>query len=229
VQSFEQITDVFFDLDHTIYDFDKNAELTFFQVFEELNLNISNDFMKYFKPINDYYWDRLAKNEITPNQLRFGRLKDTFNEMHIEIADEMILQIANMFIENLPNYNHVFDGSYEILDYLKERYRLHIITNGPDKVQELKLKNANLNQYFCTVTNSELAGVKKPDPEIFEYALKLGNVKAEHSLMIGDNLVADIQGALNVGMQVIWFDEFKSNREFNFAKVHELIQLKKFL
>ena len=229
MQSFEQITDVFFDLDHTIYDFDKNAELTFFQVFEELNLNISNDFMKYFKPINDYYWDRLAKNEITPNQLRFGRLKDTFNEMHIEIADEMILQIANMFIENLPNYNHVFDGSYEILDYLKERYRLHIITNGPDKVQELKLKNANLNQYFCTVTNSELAGVKKPDPEIFEYALKLGNVKAEHSLMIGDNLVADIQGALNVGMQVIWFDEFKSNREFNFAKVHELIQLKKFL
>ena len=229
MQSFEQITDVFFDLDHTICDFDKNAELTFFQVFEELNLNISNDFMKYFKPINDYYWDRLAKNEITPNQLRFGRLKDTFNEMHIEIADEMILQIANMFIENLPNYNHVFDGSYEILDYLKERYRLHIITNGPDKVQELKLKNANLNQYFCTVTNSELAGVKKPDPEIFEYALKLGNVKAEHSLMIGDNLVADIQGALNVGMQVIWFDEFKSNREFNFAKVHELIQLKKFL
>lgn len=229
MQSFEQITDVFFDLDHTIYDFDKNAELTFFQVFEELNLNISNDFMKYFKPINDYYWDRLAKNEITPNQLRFGRLKDTFNEMHIEIADEMIHQIANKFIENLPNYNHVFDGSYEILDYLKERYRLHIITNGPDKVQELKLKNANLNQYFCTVTNSELAGVKKPDPEIFEYALKLGNVKAEHSLMIGDNLVADIQGALNVGMQVIWFDEFKSNREFNFAKVHELIQLKKFL
>ncbi|RRJ90897.1 noncanonical pyrimidine nucleotidase, YjjG family [Paenimyroides tangerinum] len=226
---FKNITDIFFDLDHTIYDFDKNAELTFNQVFNDLNLDVPSNFMEHFKPINDYYWDLLAKKEITAEYLRFARLNDTFQQINFQVSDETINEIASRFIENLTNYNHVFEGAYEILDYLKDKYRLHIITNGPDKVQELKLKNSNLNQYFCTVTNSELAGAKKPDARIFKYALNLANVKPEHSLMIGDNLDADIKGALNIGMQVVWFDEYRTNQLQSFTTINKLNELKKIL
>lgn len=229
MKDFEKITDIFFDLDHTIYDFEKNSELTFLQIFEDLNLDVHSDFMKHFKPINDYYWDKLTKKEITHEYLRYARLADTFKMVNMQPSDEIIYQIADLFIENLPNYNHVFEGAHETLSYLKSKYNLHIITNGPDKVQELKLKNANLNQYFCTVTNSELAGVKKPDPEIFNYALNLAKVSAEQSLMIGDNLDADINGALNVGLQVVWFDEFNTKTEQEFTTINKLIELKNIL
>ena len=229
MKKFNHITDIFFDLDHTIYDFEKNSELTFNQVFKDLNLEVSSDFMKAFKPINDYYWDKLSKKEITHDYLRIARLVDTFSAINMEVSDENIHQIADLFIENLPTYNHIFEGAHEALSYLKDKYRLHIITNGPDKVQERKLKNSNLSQYFCTITNSELAGVKKPDPEIFKYALKLANVSADKSLMIGDNLDADINGALNVGMEVIWFNELNTQNDFNFTSVNKLIELKNIL
>lgn len=229
MKKFENKTDIFFDLDHTIYDFEKNAELTFNQIFNDLKLDVDPDFMKHFRIYNDIYWDKLSRNEITADFLRYARLADTFNAMNQKISDETIYQIADLFIEILPNYNHVFDGAHEALSYLKDKYRLHIITNGPDKVQERKLKNANLAEYFLTVTNSELAGVKKPDPLIFNYALKLAEVSAEKSLMIGDNLDADIQGALNAGIEVIWFDEFKSEKKYNFTTINKLIELKNIL
>lgn len=229
MKKFNHITDIFFDLDHTIYDFEKNSELTFIQIFNDLNLDVGPDFKEQFKIYNDIYWDKLSRKEITAEFLRYARLADTFTAINYKIADETIYKIADLFIEYLPNYNHVFDGAHDALSYLKEKYRLHIITNGPDKVQERKLKNANLTEYFHTITNSELAGVKKPDPAIFNYALKLANVSAENSLMIGDNLDADIQGALNAGIDVIWFDEYKSDKKYNFVTINKLIELKNIL
>lgn len=221
----ESITDLFFDLDHTIYDFDKNAALTFQAIFTEMQLKGVDDFMTYFKPINDLYWERFSKEEISRDVLRYGRLKDTFNAIDVKINDDHIYYIADEFIGKLPNYNHVFSGAYETLDVLKNNYRLHIITNGPDSVQERKLKNANLAAYFQTITNSELAGVKKPHPGIFQHALTNANTKAEKSLMIGDNLNADVHGALNVGMQAIWFNELELENTLGVAQIHRLNQL----
>ncbi|WLD23375.1 YjjG family noncanonical pyrimidine nucleotidase [Flavobacterium dauae] len=221
----EHITDLFFDLDHTIYDFDKNSSLTFHAVFSDLKLEGTQDFMTHFKPINDLYWEKYAREEITHDFLRYGRLKDTFNAIELAVSDEHIYHIADYFIENLTNYNHVFQGAYETLDQLKSKYRLHIITNGPEKVQEKKLKNSKLDHYFETVTNSEKAGVKKPDPVIFQYALSQANVRPQNSLMIGDNIKADIHGALNVGMDVIWFNEFRLKNTDNITEIHQLNQL----
>jgi len=229
MKKFEHISDIFFDLDHTIYDFDKNAALSFNHVFKDLNLEVSSDFMQKFKPISDFYWDKLAKKEITNDFMKFNRLNDTFNAMNMKVSENLIYQIADRFLEKLTDYNYVFNGAYESLDYLKSKYRLHIITNGPDKVQELKLLNSDLKKYFYTITNSEMAGVKKPDPLIFELALKTANVNASNSLMIGDNLDADIFGALNVGMDVIWFDEFKSEHNNKFTVINELVELKNLL
>lgn len=221
----EKITDLFFDLDHTIYDFDKNSALTFHAVFSDLKLEGVQDFMAHFKPINDFYWDKYARAEITHDFLRYGRLKDTFDAMDVKVSDEQIYHIADYFIENLTNYNHVFCGAYETLDRLKRNYRLHIITNGPEAVQERKLKNAQLAHYFETVTNSEKAGVKKPHPDIFRHALQLANAEPEQSVMIGDNLTADISGALNVGMHVVWFNEFKKANDLNVQEIYELQEL----
>jgi len=221
----EHITDLFFDLDHTIYDFDKNSALTFQAIFTEMELSGVDDFMMHFKPINDSYWELFSKEEISRDFLRYGRLKDTFDAIDVKITDDHIYYIADEFIGKLPNYNHVFDGAYETLDVLKNNYRLHIITNGPDSVQEKKLKNANLTSYFQTITNSEIAGVKKPHPEIFQHALKTANTKAENSLMIGDNINADVHGALNVGMQAVWFNEFKLENTIGVAEVQQLNQL----
>ncbi|MEG0917304.1 MAG: YjjG family noncanonical pyrimidine nucleotidase [Myroides sp.] len=221
----EHITDLFFDLDHTIYDFDKNSALTFQAIFTEMELSGVDDFMTHFKPINDSYWERFSKEEISRDFLRYGRLKDTFDAIDVKINDDHIYYIADEFIGKLPNYNHVFDGAYETLDVLKNNYRLHIITNGPDSVQEKKLKNANLTAYFQTITNSEIAGVKKPHPGIFQHALTTANTKAKNSLMIGDNINADVHGALNVGMQAVWFNEFKLENTIGVAEVQQLNQL----
>lgn len=221
----EHITDLFFDLDHTIYDFDKNSALTFQAIFTEMKLSGVDDFMTHFKPINDSYWDRFSREEISRDFLRYGRLKDTFDAINVKIEDDHIYYIADEFIGKLPNHNHVFDGAYETLDVLKNNYRLHIITNGPDVVQEKKLKNANLTAYFQTITNSEIAGVKKPHPGIFQHALTSANTKAENSLMIGDNITADVHGALSVGMQAVWFNEFKLENTIGVAEVQQLNQL----
>lgn len=221
----EHITDLFFDLDHTIYDFDKNSALTFQSVFSDLNLKGVDDFMTHFKPINDYYWEKLSRNEITHEFLRYARLKDSFNAIDVPVSEDEIHYIAEHFIENLTNHSHVFNGAYEALDYLKAKYRLHIITNGPEKVQEKKLKNTHLEPYFLTVTNSEKSGVKKPHPDIFNHALNLANVEPQKSVMIGDNLLADISGALNVGMNVIWFNEFKKQNDLQITEIHQLPEL----
>lgn len=221
----EHITDLFFDLDHTIYDFDKNSALTFQAIFTEMNLSGINEFMTHFKPINNAYWERFANEEISRDFLRYGRLKDTFTAINLNVSDAHIYHIADYFIENLSNYNHVFNGAHETLDHLKTKYRLHIITNGPEKVQDKKLKNAQLDHYFKTITNSEKAGVKKPHPGIFNYALKLANVKPQNGLMIGDNINADVHGALNVGMQAVWFNEFKLENTTGVAEVQQLKQL----
>lgn len=221
----EHITDLFFDLDHTIYDFDKNSALTFQAIFTEMKLKGVDDFMTHFKPINDSYWERFSREEISRDFLRYGRLKDTFDAIDLKINDDHIYYIADEFVGKLPDYNHVFDGAYETLDVLKNNYRLHIITNGPDSVQEKKLKNANLTAYFQTITNSEIAGVKKPHPGIFKHALTIANTKAENSLMIGDNINADVHGALNVGMQAVWFNEFKLENTIRVAEVQQLNQL----
>lgn len=224
------ITDIFFDLDHTLYDFDKNSALTFQDIFRNLDLQVSEDFMTHFKPINDYYWGKLSRNEISHEYLRIARLKDTFQKINVEVSDKQITEIAERFMDNLVKYTHIFEGAHESLNYLKNKYRLHIITNGPDRVQWAKLKNTGLDIYFETLTNSELSGVKKPNPGIFTYALHAANVSAQNSIMIGDNWEADVQGARNVGMNVIWFNVSEtSNSLEDVREIKHLLELQTLL
>ncbi len=128
----------------------------------------------------------------------------------------------------MPQFNHLYDGATEILDYLFPNYNLHIITNGFQNVQFGKLKNSNIEHYFKTVTNSEMAGVKKPNPIIFEYALQKANAEKPKSIMIGDNLEADVEGALNSGLDAIFFNEFNIEVTPSITQINHLLLLKNY-
>jgi YjjG family noncanonical pyrimidine nucleotidase len=224
------ITDVFFDLDHTLWDFEKNSALAFETVFKMQDLDVNmTEFLKFYVPINREYWERYRKDEITQKQLRYGRLKDAFDLINFPISDEMIEVLSVEYIHYLPKFNHLFDGTIEILEYLKTKYNLHIITNGFAEIQGNKLDNSYISHYFKTVTNSEMAGVKKPNQKIFEYALNLAEAKKENSIMIGDCMEADVQGALDAGLEAIFFNENNISVPQNIKQINHLLELKKHL
>lgn len=224
------ITDVFFDLDHTLWDFEKNSALAFETVFKQQNLDIEmSEFLPIYIPMNREYWERYRKDEISQKELRFGRLKDTFDLLKFDIDDDSIVVLSEQYIRYLPTFNHLFDGTIEILEYLRVKYNLHIITNGFAEVQDNKLNNSYITHYFKTITNSEMAGVKKPNSLIFEFALDLAKAKKENSIMIGDCIEADVQGALDAGLDAIFFNEHNTVVTDNIKQVNHLLELKKYL
>lgn len=224
------IKDVFFDLDHTLWDFEKNSALAFETVLKKHSIAVNiPDFIAIYVPINLEYWNKYRKDEISQIQLRYGRLKDTFDAIDHRIDDATIVLLSEEYIHYLPKYNHLLDGAIEILEYLKPNYNLHIITNGFAEIQDNKLNNSYITPYFKTITNSEMAGVKKPNPLIFEHALAKAKAKKEQSIMIGDCLEADVHGALNAGIDAIFFNENNSEVMQNIKQVNHLLELKKYL
>ena len=206
------IKHVFFDLDHTLWDFDKNSGLTFRKIFNINKIDVNlGEFLEVYEPINLKYWKMYREERVTKPNLRYGRLKEAFDAIGVMVSDDMINHLSVAYIDYLTNFNHLFDGTVEILEYLQYKYHLHIITNGFEEAQERKMKNSNIRPYFKTVTNSEMVGVKKPNPKIFNFALQQAKANSSESIMIGDSLEADIEGAEKVGMQAILFNHRNSD------------------
>lgn len=230
VKSLSNKTDIFFDLDHTLWDFEKNSALAFNDVIEELKLPFSTElFLSHYVAINNVYWDKYSLNQVTKEELRIGRIRDTFAKLGHESTTEAMLKMGDDYLKAMPNHNYLFDGAIEVLDYLQEKYKLHIITNGFDEVQSKKLDRSGISGYFKTVTNSETAGVSKPNPDIFNYALDQAKVKVGESVMIGDNYLADIEGALGVGMDAIYYSQSNDKVTPQIYHVQKLIELKDLL
>ncbi|MCL7763688.1 YjjG family noncanonical pyrimidine nucleotidase [Polaribacter sp. Z014] len=227
----KNIQHVFFDLDHTLWDFEKNSDLAFQKVFTKHSILVSIDsFLTVYKPLNFKYWKLYREEKVTKEELRYGRLKKSFDALNYTISDDLIDEIAINYLEFLPHFNHLFDGTFEILDYLKRKYTLHIITNGFDEVQHKKMMSSNIYHYFDKIITSESVGVKKPNAKVFNYALELANADKSNSVMIGDNLEADIEGAINVGMQAIYCN-FENNSFNNneLISVKTLLEIKQYL
>jgi putative hydrolase of the HAD superfamily len=222
----EQLTDIFFDLDHTLWDFEKNSALTFDFIFKELNLSIDfKDFLNHYNPINHYYWKLYRENKISQEELRFNRLAKTFETLKFDIAHSQINQIAALYIEKLSTFTHVFEGAHELLQNLSRDYRLHIITNGFESVQHYKLANSGLQPYFEFTFTAEKVGFKKPHPKIFETAIQATQARVEHSLMVGDSLEADIEGALQCGMHAVHFNSHNESEHDKCPIVYSLNKL----
>lgn len=225
------IQHVFFDLDHTLWDFEKNSDLTFKKVFNKNNIDTNlESFLEVYRPINFEFWKLYREEKVSKAELRYGRLKKTFDAINYTISDGIIDLIAEQYIDHLSDFNYLFEGTFEILDYLKEKYQLHIITNGFEEIQSKKLQNSKIDHYFNKVITSESVGVKKPNPKVFTHALKLANANSVNSIMIGDNVEADINGAINVGMKAIHCNfEDKVINDKSFISVSSLLEIKQYI
>ncbi|NKI33246.1 YjjG family noncanonical pyrimidine nucleotidase [Croceivirga thetidis] len=227
---FKGITDVFFDLDHTLWDFEHNSKLTFERILTENSVRVPiTEFLKVYVPLNREYWKLYREERITKERLRYERLKVTFDELGHTIDDNTIYALADAYIKVLSTFRHTLPNAMSILNYLRPKYRLHIITNGFHEIQGNKLKNSGIDDFFQVVMDSEQAGVKKPNPKIFELALASANVSPENSVMIGDDLEADVLGARSVGMHAIHYNQFKKeNQDFSIT-ISDLNEIKDFL
>jgi putative hydrolase of the HAD superfamily len=222
----ESLTDIFFDLDHTLWDFEKNSRLTFKKIFNELKLTLDlEQFISHYNPINHAYWKAYRENQISQEELRFYRLSDTFNQIQYTSSIKQINLISEAYITNLSTFPYLFEGAIPLLKKLKANYKLHIITNGFERVQHFKIKNSGLAPYFDFVFTAEKVGYKKPHPEIFKAALDQTQTDPKKSLMIGDSLEADILGALSQGMHAVHFNSHHENRHENCLIVDSLDEL----
>ena len=228
----QKIKNIFFDLDHTLWDFDKNSDLTFFKILQKNNIKIDvNKFLFEYHPINRKYWDMYRENRVSKSDLRFFRLSDTFNKLNYKVDDDIINKLAIDYIEHLSDFNNLIPDTFLVLEELKLKYNMHIITNGFKEVQRRKLEKSKLIHYFKTVTISEDVGVKKPDKVIFEHAIFSAKAKIENSIMIGDNYHADILGASALGMRAIYFNFHKTDeqRRENVIVIENLKEILKIL
>jgi putative hydrolase of the HAD superfamily len=223
---------IFFDLDHTLWDFEQNSKEALQEIFDEFNLAKQlicsfKQFLDVYHKINHNYWDRYKKGHVTRESLRNGRFIDTLKHFKNEDAN-LAIAISELYIQRSPYKKQLFEGALRVLSYLKNRgYILHIITNGFNEVQYIKLTESGLLPYFQTITTSEHAGHNKPHDKIFTHALNEAGAKKEESVMIGDNFEADIQGAIESGIAAIWFNPMKEMIEssLNFRTVHHLLEL----
>jgi len=226
----EFITDVFFDLDHTLWDFEKNSALTFEKILSENEIPVNlADFLEVYIPANLAFWKLYREEKITKENLRYQRLKTVFDKLGLSVVDDMINKLAEEYILYLSSYNHLFPKTIEILEYLKPKYKLHIITNGFEEIQGKKLRNSEIDGYFEHIINSEMAGVKKPNPIIFELALNKANVDSKNSLMIGDSLEADILGARDAGFHTLHFNAHNEPYHDICPIIENLGEIKSFL
>ncbi len=225
------IKHIFFDLDHTIWDFDRNAEETLKELYhlyelEKLGLNSCADFIVTYTENNHNLWAEYHLGRITKDQLRSERFHKTFRQLGIK-PDKIPAQFEADYVRISPTKTHLFLGSEKVLAYLSKRYTLHIISNGFKETTLLKMKISGLNPYFQNVIISEDVGVNKPHKAIFDYALQKAAAEKHESIMIGDSLEADIRGAQAYGMKAIFFNPLKKEKpgdvEWEISSLEELL------
>lgn len=225
---------IFFDLDRTLWDFDAAAEVAFERIYEKYdlkNLGIpsAHEFHEVYHPLNEKLWELYRANQITKedlNRTRFLKPLEHYDIHDVELADHL----SEDYVYWSPRIVRLVPGTMELLDYLKPKYHLHLITNGFQEVQHIKLNGSGMEPYFETLTVSEEVGVKKPNPEIFLYALNKAGATPEESLMIGDEMEVDIDGARAAGMDQIFFNRKNEKAEGERTyEVQTLLEIKKII
>lgn len=230
-----KIQHIFFDLDNTLWDHRKNAYLTIKDLFEkeEITLKYNIDFEAFhsvYHEVNESLWEKIRDGIIDKEYLRQHRFYDTFRHFNVD-NKKLSLYFEEHFLDKILNHNELVEGAGYILEYLTSKnYTLHIISNGFKEVTERKCILSGIDKYFQTITSADTVGVRKPRPEIFEYSLNLAGAHRENSILIGDDWIADVVGAQNYGMDVIFFDVLNENREEKGLKViKHLLQIKEYL
>jgi putative hydrolase of the HAD superfamily len=225
---------LFFDLDHTLWDFEANSIATLQSLYNEMTLGAKgiadfDDFNTVYHEINNKLWDRFRKGLLSREDLRWKRMWKTL--VHYRINDEKLAKdMSERYLEILPTQTLVFPHCIELMEYcVSKNYAMHLITNGFELTQKLKLKNAQLDSYFDKIITSEQAMSMKPQKEIFEFALRETGALVAESLMIGDALDIDVLGAQLVGMDQVYFNPkqiaHEGNPTFEIESLHEMYHI----
>jgi putative hydrolase of the HAD superfamily len=200
---------LFFDLDHTLWDFEANARATLEELYQSLQLENRgvDDFELFYRNYlahNETLWERYRKGMIKQEELRVKRMRMAL--LDFKIADEILTKNMSVrFLDLLPTRTILFPDTREILYWLKNKdYQLHLITNGFEITQHSKLKYSGLDHFFTEVITSEGSGSLKPHEEIFEFALSKSGATKQQSIMLGDSIEVDIMGAKNSGIDQVY-------------------------
>jgi putative hydrolase of the HAD superfamily len=201
---------IFFDLDHTLWDFDKNSAEALQELYVSFKLSelggfMADAFVQTFHEVNEHLWSLYSVGKLESESLRNERFGMIFTRLGADAA-AVPETLATEYLQLCPTKPYVLPYTFEILDYLKDHYVLHIVTNGFDDVQAIKMKSAGLSAYFVEIITSNGSGYKKPHPKIFDFAIEKAKACREECIMIGDNLEADIVGARNAGLDHIFFN-----------------------
>lgn len=220
---------IFFDLDRTLWDYETNSQIALTSIFKgfiQPNVDCSFDaFCDAFFTQNDIVWSLFSANKIDKEQLRRDRFRMTLNHLQ-NPDDELAAIVEKAFVYEMSDKGALFPGAVELLVYLAPRYQLHILTNGFEESQSKKLENAGILHFFKNVITSDLAGHRKPAPEMFEFAFSYTGAKNTNSLMIGDDPFVDIAGAMNVGMEAVLYNTAKLEHPYtDTPEVKTLAQL----
>ncbi len=231
----KNVRHIFFDLDNTLWDHRKNAYLTIKELFSQQNISDKYDidfeeFHTAYHIINERLWEQMRDEEIDKEYLRKHRFYDTFLKFGI---DNQILAdyFEHHFLDEILKYNELVDGALDLLNYLKSKgYKMHIISNGFQEVTERKCILSGISDFFETITSADSVNIRKPRPEIFEYSLNLAKAEKPESILIGDDWIADVKGAQNFGIDVIFFDVLDENPlEERLKFVKHLSEIKQYL
>lgn len=217
---------VFFDLDETLWDFKTNSYNTILEVFEMYRLESlglkQEEFYSRYCIHNNYYWELFRQGTIRREELRIIRFIKTLQEFNIN--DVLLAKgLSESYLKILPTKTRLHDDAVDVLKYLHQKYPLHIITNGFEEVQFMKLQYSGIIKFFRYVITSEMAGSQKPNRAIFKYAFDRTNATAYDSIFIGDSIEADIHGAKAVGMDHILFNPERSTHHE--TVMHEIVSL----
>lgn len=220
-------------MDHTLWDFETNSKDAISDLFEEFGLAEMGlefaTFHKVYLRCNEHCWDRYRRNLMKKDLLRHQRFFLALKDLGIENRP-LAKKIGKRYVEVSPFKTALMPGAVEVLQYLHQKYDMHIITNGFQEIQSVKMSKTNLKDYFKHVITSEKVGRRKPEPRIFEHALKRAGSQPEHSAMIGDDLHADVIGATNVGIRGVWYNpKMKEEVKGNHITINHLSELKKLL
>jgi putative hydrolase of the HAD superfamily len=209
----KKYSDIFFDLDNTLWDFDRNSAEVLHELFHKYNLEdlgvpTFEIFLDKYKSRNEMMWEQYRLGKIDKITLRDKRFSLTFWDLGLD-AELAPRELSEEYIKISPTKTWLFPHAHEVLTFLKEKYTLHIITNGFEEAQSIKLKAADLAKYFSNIIISEHTGYRKPDIRIFNYASESAQAENKNCVMIGDGLIVDILGAQEAGWDTVYFNPAK--------------------
>ena len=231
----KKYTDIFFDLDNTLWDFDRNSTETLYELYEkyklaDLGIRSPEHFIVKYQERNAMMWEQYRLGKIDKDTLRNKRFEFTFWDMGIGEVEKISARISDDYVRVAPGKNHLFPDAYEVLDYLHLKYTLHIITNGFHESQFVKLDGTGIRKFFKNIIISEHVGFKKPDINIFQYALRSANAKPDACLMVGDGLEVDVLGAQKAGWDAVYFNPKKTEHAETIThEIEKLGELKQLL